>query len=139
VSTSLENALEQEANMQRHSAIYGLAGAMALALMSAPFTLTDATAAQHSYRQAHAQKQHVPRHLPSYARQEARHARFRLAMPYQAGAPMLQGYGPVAQGAPVLGAPFGYSGCYGSREQIYVVGRGLVWQPRVDCPYKDFP
>jgi hypothetical protein len=135
VSTSLENALEQEANMQRHSAIYGLAGAMALALMSAPFTLTDATAREHSGRYAHANKQHVARHLPGHAR----HARVRSAMPYQGGAPMLQGYGPVAEGAPVLGAPFGYSGCYGSREQIYVAGRGLVWQPRVDCPYKDFP
>jgi hypothetical protein len=120
--------------MQRHSAIYGLAGAVALALMSAPFTLTEATAREHSYRQAHANR-HVARHLPMHAR----HARVRLAMPYQCGAPMLEGYGPVAQGAPVVGAPFGYSGCYGSREQIYVVGRGLVWQPRVDCPFKDFP
>jgi len=109
--------------MHRHSAIYGLAGAMALALMSAPFTLTDAVARDHFGRHAH--KQHVAKH---YVRQPP----VRVAMP-------LQGYGPVAQGAPVLGAPFGYSGCYGSREQVYVAGQGLVWRPRVDCPYQDFP
>ncbi|MDF2120060.1 hypothetical protein PY365_31315 [Roseiarcaceae bacterium H3SJ34-1] len=118
--------------MQRHSAIYGLAGAVALVVMSALFTLTDAAAREHSGRQAHAAKQHLARHLPG-------HVRHAPVMPLQGGARMLEGYGPVAQGAPVVGAPFGYSGCYGSREQIYVAGQGLVWRPRVDCPYKDFP
>ena len=111
--------------MQRHSAIYGLAGAIALALMSVPFMLTDAVARDHSSRHAH--KQHVAKHY-------VRHAPVRLAMPLQSG-----DYGPVAQGAPVVGAPFGYSGCYGTREQIYVAGQGLVWRPRVDCPFQDIP
>jgi hypothetical protein len=124
--------VKTEANMQRHSAVYGLAGAVALVLMSTPLTLTDAVGREQSGRQA--SKQYVARHVPTHARQEARYVRARVVTPFQGNS-----YGSVAEEEPVIGMPFGYSGCYSSREQVYVAGQGLVWRPRVDCPYQDVP
>lgn len=119
--------------MRANRTLLSVLSAVALATIAVPVGGTVPAEAQvqthhrvHSHagpRKPSARRHHVPR-------------RHRAAPPYQA-AP--GGYVPVPMGAPVNGAPFGYSGCYGSRVQVYVPGRGLVWRPQVDCPYQDTP
>lgn len=117
--------------MRADRIVLSVLSAFALATITVPVGTAPAEAQIQKHQRV---QRHAAPRKPSARRHHV--PRQRWAVPYRA-AP--GGYAPVPRGAPVNGAPFGYSGCYGSRVQVYVPGRGLVWRPQVDCPYQDFP
>lgn len=118
--------------MRADRKIFSILSAVALVAITAPVNVTLAEA-------------HVQKHPRVQHHTGARQPVVRAVPPRGTGlavAPLptpYDPYGPAPLGAPVNGAPFGVSGCYGSRVQVYVQGQGLVWRPQVDCPYQDNP